>query len=251
MKKTILSVMAACLLLGACEQNDIPFYSGKTSIYFYTTQDVLTVQQLQDTSVYTFAYTPDKTDSIVWLTLRIKGDTVNADRPISLKLIDTAASKARPGIDFVPLGDKLVLPRGATRVNIPLRLIKTPEMQARTMSITYEIQPNEAFTLDHPTIFNASTQKTVSSYRHTVTVNDVLSRPKYWYDGYLGTYSRKKWLLMCDILEVPPNALETAIPIGNLRYYGTFTKRYLDEQAAAGNTILEEDGAIMKMGDGL
>jgi hypothetical protein len=79
-------------------------------------------------------------------------------------------------------------------------------------------------------------------------INDIIKKPTRWLDFYLGTFSRKKLNLMVEVLNVDPQYMDTNISIAETLAYGKFMQRYLNEQKAAGNLILDEDGQPMNMG---
>ncbi len=78
--------------------------------------------------------------------------------------------------------------------------------------------------------------------------NDIIKKPARWLDTYLGTFTRKKLLLMAQVLGFEPAYLDASVSIVEMTAYGKFMQRYLNEQKAAGNTVYEDDGSEMTMG---
>lgn len=250
MKKTLSFLISAALLAG-CEKNEVPVYDGPSSVYFDVFRlFAVDTYYLSDSSVVSFAFTPQTTDSTIMLRIRTQGDTSGHARPVAFRIIDTAGNAAGPHQFSIP--SKLEVPAGKNFVNLPITLKKTADMQTQAVSLTLELLENEPFKTPVSSSFVPETGRDVNVTRHTVVFSDILSKPKYWFDPYLGAFSRKKWLLVCELLDIPVNALEDgSTSVGTLRFYGRYTRNYLEAEAAAGRTVLEEDGSVMKMGDAL
>lgn len=239
-------------LAASCKRSEIPRYSGTSGIYFEVYREVVPgTSWRSDTSVVTFAYHPAKTDSLYAIFVKVKGDTVAKERQFRIKVIDTAANAAQPGIHYQALSETAIVPPGKSQTALLVKLLKHPDMQNKTFAICIELKENENFKTDLPQLYVPEAKKYVSATRHTILVDDLLSKPRYWLDAYLGSYSRKKYTLLCKILDIPVATLNNNIMVGTLKYYGNFMKTYLNDEAAAGRIVYEDDGAVMKMGDGL
>ncbi|MNL07062.1 hypothetical protein D3C87_1277220 [compost metagenome] len=79
-------------------------------------------------------------------------------------------------------------------------------------------------------------------------MNDILKKPFRWQDSYLGVFSRKKLLLMVEIVDADPAYIDGSPSIGVLQAWGKYMQRYLNDQKVAGNIIREADGTEMIMG---
>lgn len=250
MKKYILYILL--FLTASCQRSEIPLYSGSMGIYFEVYKEVVPgIFWRADTSIVTFAYHPAKLDSIFPLAVKVKGDTVGKDRLFLIKIIDTAADAARAGIHYEALPATVTVPAGKALTYIPVKLLKHPDMQLQAFAICIELQENESFKTDLPQLYVPESKKFISAVRHTILVDDALAKPKYWVDGYLGPYSRKKYTLLCQVLDIPVVTLNNSTPIGTVRYYGNFMKTWLNDEATAGRIVYEMDGSVMKMGDAL
>jgi len=250
MKKNILYILL--FLTASCQRSEIPHYSGTAGIYFEVYKEIVpgTVWRT-DTSIVTFAYHPTKTDSVITLSIRVKGDTMPKDRQYQIKVIDTAANAAKPGIHYEALATTTLVPAGKSQVLLPVKFLKHPDMQIKTFSLSIQLLENENFKTDLPQLYVPESKKYISATIHTILVDDALARPKYWLDGYLGPYSRKKYILLCQLLDIPVTTLNNNISVGTVKYYGNFMKTWLADEAAAGRIVYEDDGSVMKMGDGL
>lgn len=250
MKRSIYSLLSACTLLalGACEK-ELATYSETDGVYFS-----LTVSNVRtDTSKVTFAYAPeDVTDTTILVPVRTRGYLQDQDRPFRLKVVEENTT-ATAGVHFTALQTEYSIPAGTNIFQLPVTLHRTADMLADTFQIQLELLPNEHFDLKlSDEIINTTTKEKVSLTRFTIQVNDVLAKPKAWWDHMLGTFSRKKILLIAEISGEPLANFndQTLLTISKNTFLGKFTQKYLNDQAAAGNVILDEDGLPMVMGAG-
>lgn len=249
--KKLLSLLITTALIAGCKKNEVPLYDGPSSVFFDVFREYVPgINYLNDSTIISFAFTPQTSDSLVYLRIRTQGDTAGSPRQISYRVVDTAAFAAKP--EQYELPAKLEVPAGKHFVMLPIILKKTPEMQQQNYTLTLELQENGQFHVPVSTSFVPETGRHVSVKYHTVVITDILTRPRYWFDPYLGTFSRKKLLLLCELLDLPVNILElSTTSIGTTRFYGRYMRNYLEAEAAADRTVLDEDGSVMKMGDSL
>lgn len=121
-------------------------------------------------------------------------------------------------------------------------------MQESNFTIIFKLKENENFNtaMISKTI---SPTRTLSYIKYTVNVNDILAKPKRWLDAYLGTFTRKKLFMVCDMLDTTPAYLDSQAGVGDIVFYGQYMQRYLNQMDKDGKTIYEDDGITpMKMG---
>lgn len=248
--KKILYILGGCLLLlAACKKSEIPHYNASKDIYFSVT-DGLGV--IQDTTNFSFAFTTNTNDTIVRLRVRGLGSMSTQDREYSVSVIDTAQAAAKQGTHF-QLPAKLVMPAGQLETILPVTLHKTTDMETKMFSVTLQLVPNQNFdtSLQYAVIDNTLKKKRYV-LRHVVTVTNMLNVPKTWMVEYFGPFSKKKLLLMSEMIPMkleefnPPDI--SIFPIGQYRYIASFMKRYLEDNELAGHPITEEDGSPMVLG---
>lgn len=244
----ILLFLPLFFLVTACEKN-IKVYDGENNIYFlHAVSSVFLGAASADSLDLTFAYTPGKTDSVLKVPVRITGSPSDKDR--AFKVAISPSSTAVAGKHYEPLPANLRMRAGRVTDTIFVRFIRTPDMLADTLSLILELQPNENFAT-HMTdkVVNTLTGQKQSFTKFTINVTDVLSRPKLWLDTYLGTFSRKKILLMNEVTGMPLDALNnTTTTVAQVIYWGKFTQRYLNDKKATGQTVYEDNGTEMIMG---
>jgi hypothetical protein len=245
MKKLLyyLFIMASACMLFACEKK-IPTYSGENNIYF---------SNAADSSKITFAYDKvDRKDSIITVRIYTTGPVSDVDRPFTLTIIDSITN-AQPGVHYSILNEGSVIKAGQAFVNLAFRLNRTPDMTAKTYYINMVLEPNENFTTNYTWEWVNLKNSTVKQLmRYTIRFDDVLAQPKTWLPSVFGTFSRKKLIALSDFFEVE-------LPVWNITgaggisavtmiTYGKVFQRYLNDEAANGNIIPDEDGTPMKMG---
>lgn len=247
--KYLLYIIIVAGLLSGCEK-DIKTYDGKPQVYFlYASQPRLTYgDEISDSTIISFAYAPVHiTDSVIILPVKATGMIMSTDRSYRLKVNDS--STAKPGKHYEIFKTDLTINAGRLTDTLYIKLLRTPEMLTESFNIYLELEANEHFEVDLVKKRTpAGGTNTVSTIRHRIMVNDILRKPMYWIDGYLGSFSRKKLYLLSEMLEIPIDRLNSTITIPEVMYFGRFMQRYLNEQKAAGNTIKEADGTDMIMG---
>ncbi|WP_298711773.1 DUF4843 domain-containing protein [Chitinophaga sp.] len=248
--KKILSILTGALLLGSCQKSEVPFYDGPSSVYFDVYREVNPgTEYLADTSIVSFGFAPKLNDSTITLRIRTQGDTTNAPRRIDFRVVDTAANAARAEQYQLPASVEIPAGKNFALLNVIVR--KTPDMQEKNFTLTLELMPNDKFQTPVKDAYVSARGRNVNIKSHVLVLNDIISRPRYWMDPLFGPFSRKKLLLICEVLDLPVGLFDTQVSYGNMRFYGRFVRNYLEAEAKAGRTVLEEDGSEMKMGDGL
>ncbi len=252
-KNTFRNIVGAgiiTMLATGCEK-DLQTFDSAPAIYFQQAVGTATSASanLFDNRLVTFGYSSESVkDSIVGIPVRIAGAPAEVDRSYKVALVDS--STAKRGEEFSFLTENFVIRKGMVDDTIYIKLMRKPRMRTETLSIFLKLESNENFTTSLQQKTDAA-GNVILRYNHfSLKVTDILSKPKYWLDAYFGVFSRKKILFICELNNFSPTYLDGATPpsIGLLTFYGRFTQRYLNEQKAAGNIILDEDGTEMVMG---
>ncbi|MDF2192828.1 DUF4843 domain-containing protein [Paraflavitalea sp. CAU 1676] len=246
MKKLLFISILAGVLAG-CEK-DIKTFDGKPDVYFqYASQPRQSFNTiLVDSTIVSFAYASAAyKDSVLVVPIKVSGLVMDYDRPYLIKANDSSTAKA--GVHYEIINSDFTIGAGKISDTVYLKLKRIPEMLTQSFNIYLELHPNENFGVGLEKKL-ASANKYVSTIRHRVMVDDILKKPMYWIDGYLGVFSRKKLYLMSEQLDIPIDKLNTTVSVAEVNYYGKFMQRYLNEQKTLGNIIKEDDGTDMIMG---
>ena len=239
-----LFIAAGAFLLFACEKN-IPTFSGDKAVYFSNTSD---------SSKITFAYDfPDRKDSIISVRVNIMGPVSDADRAFDLYIIDSLTT-AKKDTTYKLLTDPVVVKAGQAFTNLRFKLYRTPDMTTKTYAINMVLRPNDNFTTNYAWEWLVLSKKTTKQLlNYTITVDDIFAKPKVWFDSYHGTFSRAKVYAMTNFFGL--SLIQWTITSGtgaiSATTWITYTRvfqRYLNEERARGNEIMDEDGKPMSMG---
>lgn len=247
MKKNIFYfiILSAVTLFMSCEKG-LELYSTKPAVYFNDAGRLpaYSGEPIKDSTLLSFSLLKVQ-DLIMNMVVTTTGEKSNVDRPY--KLVVNPASTAKEGVHYEILDKNYSIKKGKTLDTVRIKFFRTPDLQTQTVLLSFDLQENDLFstTMNSKKLSNGKTHSFVT-YRWMV--NDIIKKPARWLDGYLGTFSRKKLLLMVEILGVDPAYMDTSVAVAELSAWGKFMQRYLNEQAAAGNIIYDEDGTIMKMG---
>lgn len=236
----------------SCEK-DLKVYDGENNIYFLRSVSPDRVNSALFDKIYdslnvTFAFDPVITDSIVLIPVGITGMPASMDREFKVSV--STASTAVGGEHYATLPASFTMHAGKIIDTIPVKIFRTPDMQTNEVTIILELQPNEHFKTGMvDKVANATTGQKLSHTRFKLKANDVLAKPSKWIDAYMGTFTRKKLLLMSELLDIPVDALnQSATSVSQIIFYAKYMQRYLNEKKAAGETIYEDDGTEMAMG---
>ncbi|MEJ2880159.1 DUF4843 domain-containing protein [Pedobacter sp. GR22-6] len=190
----LIAIALACLLF-ACKKEEVPFYSEKDGIAFYTS----TVEGADSTS-YSFAFnvTPKVRDT-VYFNMRVVGRKTDHDRIV--KVVAGPGTTARLGVDFLLPETKL--PAGKLELKYPIILLNSSEMTTRSFDIVADAAENNDFILGaigQLPVFNNTT--TINKLRVKVSVTNRLIQPAYWpgVQGIFGAFSQIKLKFMIGVL---------------------------------------------------
>lgn len=230
-----------------CSKETIDLYSGKSLLYFdYSihTSNKRNPTRI-DTTLFTFSLANTAlTDSVYNMQISLMGKQSPQDRPFTIKVVDSATT-AIAGVHYEALKDMYIMPANSSVVYIPVKFFRTQEMSSKQFQLQLQLQPNADF---DTTLTQPEDKINVATATYTIYIDDQIARPVRWLDAYLGTFSRKKILLICSQLNMTPNDFVTIAVAENV-YIGKAIQRYLNQQKLAGNTIYEDDGTEMIMGD--
>jgi hypothetical protein len=247
MKKIISIAIVVCLF--SCKRDALTTYNSTDNIYFNYD---LGFNSLRDTVDFSFA-SKDLTITQEYLRLpfAVTGAPTQNDR--AFRLVIDPASTAMPGVHYeLPM---TVLHAGRVLDTLDILLKRTADLGSEKKKLILHLEPNELFKTDLKfRIIGSPVLDTVDALSFSIGFSDILQDGPFWttgYASYFGTFSVTKVKLLNTILDMPldfwtvePNNERRAAAV----YYAASAARYLKDQAALGNIILDEDGQPMKMG---
>lgn len=250
----VVITLLAGMGLSSCRKDAIMTYDATDNIYFDYRRDVKPDLNQPgypvDSLAYTFAYSNASVkEAIIPIPIAIMGNPKTQDRNYQL-VVDPDASM-QPGIHYeIP---QLVIRSGRVKDTLFLKLKRTEDLQQSVVRMRLRLQPNQHFSTGVEK--RLSLNDTIQALTFKVSVTDELNAGPNWsqYATYFGTFSKKKMLLMHDVVGIPLDFWSASSLPGEARaaatYYAAAMSRYLKEATLAGNTIYDEDGVTpMKMG---
>lgn len=235
-----LIIFALVSTLFACKKEEVPLYSEKDGIAFYTINSATA-----DSTSYSFAFNvKPKTRDTVYYNMRLVGRKTNYDRTV--KVVPGPGTTATLGVEF--LLPEVKLPAGETELLYPIILIKTPAMTAQTFNIVADVAVNNDFILGAtgvlPVYKAVNTSTTISRKRVKVSVTDRLVQPNYWtYEAqpYFGVFSQVKFRFMIDVLGINDFSQYAIEPADRLNF-PVKLRIALSAYEAANGPLLDENG---------
>jgi hypothetical protein len=245
-----LSILMLLIMVGSCKKSNLITYQGQPDIYFDdATRLPRPSEIISDSTIVSFAYST-VTDSVSRIVIGVAGAKANYDR--AYKLVVDPKSTAVSGKHYDALPTSFTIKKNQLKDTVWLKMHRTADLQTTESILILNLQANENFvTSMADKVINKTTGKTYSFITYKVYINDIVKRPSGWFDTYLGVFSRKKLFLMVDVLNVEPRFFVGQPSLGILGAYGKYMQRYLNDQKAAGKTVLEDDGTEMIMGTGV
>lgn len=255
MKKILILSITLLFIAGftSCTKEEIETYSGKDNIYF--SPAVVSYISLNGAKILTDSIglsfsldNPVITERLFKIPIAVQGKASNVDREVKIA-IDPSSTAIKDTHFTIP--DKIIIPAGKVVDTIRVLVKRTPDMKKNAFSLVFNLEENEFFKTEMQTkVINVLTKKTMSFIQFELTFDDLLSQPKGWIVGFFGTFSAKKFFMMCDLMNLDPTIFNASpgavgLSIPEVQYYQNFMKRYLAEQKASGNTVYEENGTEM------
>lgn len=254
MKKILILSIVLLSFLGftSCNQEEIETFKDTDNIYFSPSVFAIPisgVNVLTDSVGISFGLeNPLIIEKMYKIPIRVQGKLSDVDRKV--KVTVDPSSTAVQGTHFT-LPDNIVMRAGHEVDTIEVKIKRTPDMKDKSMLLVLNLEENESFTTKMKTrITNVLTGKTMSYISFKISFDDKLTVPPGWFSGFLGTFTAKKFFLMCDLMHLEPSMFNqklgsSGLSISDIQYYQSFMKRYLTDQKEQGNIIYEEDGTEM------
>ena len=111
-----------------------------------------------------------------------------------------------------------------------VQLHYSEKLDTEQLKLTLQIEPNENF------------KEGEEAYLMSVIVfHNNLVKPEWWSTTYFGTYTNLKYKYFLQVIQKDLTDVDNSTK----RHYALMFKAWLEEQAAAGSPIKEEDGTLM------
>lgn len=245
--KRYLYIMVMALSLAACS-SEIDKYHGESGVYFAMREKVNTINVdtlYRETSTLPFIIT-DSRDSVFMLRVKILGAVSRNDRQVSVRVLEDL-STVEDG-DFEPLRSSYALKAGEVYGTVPVHFHRMASLEGKERRLVVELVENEDFTLPIRRWRNSNTEY-VDVTRHTIVISDKYVQLPGYREGHFGPFSEKKMKILLDLGQMKLSDFNESLSITFTKSLGQKLDRYLAEQKAKGETVLEADGEEMKAGE--
>lgn len=258
----VLTIASMCFAHASCEKEPL-LYQGEESnvsgIYFYAvaTTDI-NRNPLSYTDSLSYSFQNDASTvqiRVLNLNLRSLGNVANTDRPFIVKVVGGSAVE---GQDFEKLADQYMMPAGKSTVSVPVRLLRTPKLMERALTIDFQLVENEHFKLLLPNLVNIGNKKNMDATRFRINFSEIINEPSYynWFGGsYFGDWSVKKFKLINELMEwktsdwVGAGGAGSPVALGRFAFAANTMKLYLEKKVSEKDPIYEADGkTFMQLG---
>lgn len=255
--KPIITIFAFLLLCCSACKEEIPIYEGESGIYFSTQNMMLDTifvpWGLKESEVTEQEYT---------LKVCLFGAVKPYDRKFSVRVNADASDTlaAVEGVDFRALDEEYVMPANQAEAPIKITLLRRPDLDKKARRFTVHLEENDDLKFLYSRELSLDSTQWVNDVKvrrldlqRTIYMDERFQVPNWWPlcgTNYFGTYSSKKMILICDVMNISradfiaPFSMENRITDGYLKFVGRYMHRWLQE-----NPQTEEDGTPMEMGN--
>lgn len=238
------------LLLSSCKKDGLQLYAGPSNVYFATAFGSYnsfggSFTPGSDSLDVNFGWASlTKMDSIASIVVTISGKPASTDRAYKIK-IDTGTT-AQEGIHYDLIDGAGIIRAGKVLDTFKVKIKRTAELQQKIVLLNLTLESNENFATDFKAqVING---KSYGLLRYRVKISDMLTRPPQWSASYWGTFTKKKFYLCVEVLDIPFTYFFSYPGQAIDQYNYVRMARYLNDEKAAGRTVYEDDGTEMKMG---
>lgn len=250
----LLNFTGLCLLalglFSSCKKETLTTYNTEDNIYFKYT----VTNNFIDTANFSFGYSPLTTqDSLFKIPVFVTGSLSDHDRVYNIGVVADSTT-AIEGTNYV-LPSPAIVRAGMLVDTLTIKFIRAANLQQGARTLKIRLEPSEELKTDVTSFAtNVTGELNILNFRFNITDN--IGPGNYWtgiFQAYFGNFSVKKVRLINSVAGMPLDYYTTGwLTDLNLNARATtwaiFVTRYLSDQKAAGNTILDEDGTEMMMG---
>lgn len=215
-------VLSICMIAMGCKKDAIQSFELHPGVYIYKDSKIKT----KDSTLYSFAI---KDESVlydtVFVPLRITGEAAVSDRTVNYESINDSTTASQENYTLLPS----VIKAGMYTGYLPVKVIKTPQLDTKEMKLWIRIIPSADFVTGP-----------ANQLSYLIRINNFLSKPSSWNEQYFGTYSQVKYGL---IIRKSGYSEFTGLALNELRFIAQMCKNDLiDYEADNGHPMYDENG---------
>lgn len=237
-------IFVITVLVSSCKEDEIPFFEGRNGVNFW--QNGGTSANVSTVRVYSFtaAANAAKDRDTIFFDMQVSGKLENYPRTISIRRVEEG-STARAGVDY-DFPAEVTLPAGEHRVQYPVYIYRTPQMEVDTMTLVIEPIETDDFIVGAtgpiPPACSSCGHPTVWLYNQaSLIISDILPRPSTWSDAIFGAFSSVKLRFMMEVTGLT-NFSASAIGATGAIELPIALRAALAAHEAANGPLLDENG---------
>lgn len=254
MKRTMkyaLGALFAAATMASCEK-DLMQYEGKNGMYFDTDGMVL-----DTVSVHWGLKNSDITEQELQLKVMLLGNVTDYDRTFNIEVEtregdDSAAVEV---IHYEPMAKQYTIKAGEAETTISVKLKRAAGLLDKPARFAIKLVENDELAFIYTRYGSQMVDDTTVvsrplDFQRAIYIDENFPIPNWWpYYGemYFGTWSMKKAILICDVLEIDRELwmkdIVSGLTAGYLKFAGRYMQRWLND-----NPQYEDDGTLMVMG---
>ena len=179
----------ACVAaFNACSENERIDYTLNDRIYFYETEQTVTIENIIRERNYTFSLKPSSLmQDTMKVKVRVMGRTANRERHFrAVAVADSTTAQS-------PLHYELlegIIPAGQYEGFLPVLIKRTDDTKDKSVTLYLQLVDNDDFTTGNPDMLN-----------FRLSWADMLMKPDHW-PYYFGRYSTNKYRFAIDVLGI-------------------------------------------------
>lgn len=240
--------IVALALAGVACQSGLDTYSGAPGIYFAMKQTSSAVNQdtvYRESTELPFIIT-ESGDSLLNIKVKILGPVSDKDRHFRVETV-SGETDLLPE-DCEPVDGEYVLKAGETFGSLPIKFYRAPSLSGKERKLKIRLVENKDFSLPIR-LWKNGKDDYVNVNEHTIIISDKYVQLPGYSVGYFGPFSEKKMKLILEIFNLRLTDFNEKLTLTYAKSLGQQFDRYLKEQEAKGEPVLEEDGSKMVAGE--
>jgi len=260
--KIIPGLLFFLLLFSACEK-ELMKYEGTEGIYFGVQWGPVhldsTQWPYQSFSTVNFINIPgDETE--IKLRVMATGRPKDYDRSFALR-INQDSSTAILGENYEAPAANFIIKAGEMYTDIPIKLLRSDNILEEIKTLGLNLMPSKDFDIAIPTwyylapYYKSERKETFDASFHMIEMNGAITKPAVWWGasnagkegGLWGEFTVKKFLLMCELMDLIYDDFGSASTMPNARrdVVNQVMRAHLQEQYDNKMPVLESDGRLM------
>ncbi len=256
------SLLLFFLLFTGCEK-ELMKYEGSEGIYFGVQWGPAHLDSTQwpFQSFSTVNFINIKGDETqIKLRVMATGKPKDYDRSFGLR-VNQDSTTGILGENYEAPAETYTIKAGEVYTDIPIKLLRSDNILEEIKTLGVNLIPSKDFTIAIPKwyylspYYKSERQATFDASFHLIEMNGAITKPAVWWGastagkegGLWGEFTVKKFLLMCELMNLIYDDFQSASTMPNARrdVLNQVMRAYLQEKYDNKTPILENDGRLM------